>query len=83
MIFFVRPFKYANFHREYYPSCATSCNEYIRPLVFLSTLSFVLSPKLNLPSLLKLAKKYLFCGEHFLSDILFLCRKVASKQRQF
>ena len=24
IIFFVRPFKYANFHREYYPSCVTS-----------------------------------------------------------
>ena len=28
MIFFVRPLKYANFHREYYPSCVTSCNEF-------------------------------------------------------
>ena len=27
-IFFVRPLKYANFHREYYPSCVTSCNEF-------------------------------------------------------
>ena len=26
MIFFVRPLKYANFHRQYYPSCVTSCN---------------------------------------------------------
>ena len=24
IIFFVRPFKYAHFHREYYPSCVTS-----------------------------------------------------------
>ena len=28
IIFFVRPLKYANFHREYYPSCVTSCNEF-------------------------------------------------------
>ena len=25
------------FHREYYPSCVTSCNEFTRPAVFLST----------------------------------------------
>ena len=25
--FFVLPLKYANFHRDYYPSCVTSCNE--------------------------------------------------------
>ena len=25
MTFFVRPLKYANFHREYYTSCVTSC----------------------------------------------------------
>ena len=37
MIFFVRPLKYANFHREYYPSCVTSRKEYTRPTVFLST----------------------------------------------
>ena len=34
IIFFVRPLKYANFHREYYPSCVTSCNEYTWPPVF-------------------------------------------------
>ena len=65
MIFFVRPLKYANFHREYYPSCVTSCNEYTRPTVFLSTQSFVLSSKLNSLILLKLEKKYLFFGEYF------------------
>ena len=27
IIFFVQPLKYANFHREYYPSCVTSCND--------------------------------------------------------
>ena len=54
IIFFVRPLKYANFHREYYPSCVTSCNEYTRPSVFLSIQSFVLSSKLNPMSLLKL-----------------------------
>ena len=27
IIFFVRLLKYANYHREYYPSCVTSCNE--------------------------------------------------------
>ena len=37
MNFFVRPLKYANFHREYYPSCMTSCNECTRPTVFLLT----------------------------------------------
>ena len=35
--FFVRSFKYENFHREYYPSCVTSCNKYTWPPVFLST----------------------------------------------
>ena len=35
MIFFVRPLKYANYHREYYPSCVTSCNEYTWPPIFL------------------------------------------------
>ena len=65
MIIFVRPLKYADFHREYYPSCVTSCNEYTRPPVFLSTLSFVLSSKLSPLSLLKLAKKYLFFGGYF------------------
>ena len=35
--FFVRPLKYANFHREYYPSCVTSCNEFTWPPIFLST----------------------------------------------
>ena len=64
MIFFVGPLKYANFHREYYPSCVTSCNEYTRPPVFLSTQPFVLS-KFNPLSLLKLAKKYLFFGKYF------------------
>ena len=33
--FFVRPLKYANFHREYYPNCETSCNEFIQPPAFL------------------------------------------------
>ena len=28
IIFLFRPLKYANFHREYYPSCVTSCNEF-------------------------------------------------------
>ena len=28
MTFFVRPLKNANFRRDYYPSCATSCNKY-------------------------------------------------------
>ena len=37
MTFFVWLLKYANFHREYYPSCVTSCNEYTRPTVFLWT----------------------------------------------
>ena len=35
MTFLVRSLKYANFHREYYPSCVTSCNECTRPTVFL------------------------------------------------
>ena len=64
MIFFVWPLKYANFHREYYPSCMTSCNEFSWTPVFLSTYYFVLSSKLNPLSLLKLAKKYLFFGEY-------------------
>ena len=34
IIFFVRPLKYANFHREYYPSCVTSCHEYTWPRYF-------------------------------------------------
>ena len=34
IIFFVRPLKYANFHREYYPSCVTSCNECTGPAYF-------------------------------------------------
>ena len=34
MIFFVRPLKYAHFHREYYPSCVTSCNDSTWPLAF-------------------------------------------------
>ena len=38
----------------------TSCNEYTRPTVFLSTQSFVLSSKLNSLISLKLEKKYLF-----------------------
>ena len=33
--FFVRPLKYANFHREYYPRCVTSCIECTGPTVFL------------------------------------------------
>ena len=37
MPFFVRPLKYANFHREYYTSCVTSCNECTRPTVILLT----------------------------------------------
>ena len=37
IIFFVRLLKYANFHRECYPSCVTSCNECTRPTVFLLT----------------------------------------------
>ena len=37
MTFFVRPLKYANFQRDYYPSCATSCNNSTRPPAFLST----------------------------------------------
>ena len=65
MIFFVQPLKYAHFHREYYPSCVTSYNEYTRSTVFLSTQSFVLSSKLNPLTLLKLAKKYLVFGEYF------------------
>ena len=32
---FGKIFKYANFHREYYQSCVTSCNECTRPTVFL------------------------------------------------
>ena len=36
-LFFVRPLKYANFHREYYSSCVTSCNEFTWPPIFLST----------------------------------------------
>ena len=60
MIFFVQPLKYANFHREDYPSCVTSYNEYTWPSVFLSTYSFVLSSNINPLSLLKLAKKFFF-----------------------
>ena len=37
MTFLVRPLQYANFHREYYPSCVTSCHEFTLPPVFLST----------------------------------------------
>ena len=37
IIFFVRPLKYANFHRDYYPSYVTSCIECTRPTVFLWT----------------------------------------------
>ena len=37
IIVFVRPLKYANFHREYYPSCVTSCIECNKPTVFLWT----------------------------------------------
>ena len=55
----MRALKYANFHHEYYRSCVTSCNEFTRPPVFLSTYSFVLSSKLNPLSSLKLAKIYL------------------------
>ena len=65
IIFFVQPLKYANFHRGYYPSCVTSCNECTRPTVFLWTWSFVLPSKLKPLSLLKLAEKYLFFGEYF------------------
>ena len=42
LFFFVRPLKHANFHREYYPSCVTSCDEYTWPPVFLSTLFYLL-----------------------------------------
>ena len=37
MIFVFRPLIYENFHREYYPSSVTSCNEYTRPPIFLLT----------------------------------------------
>ena len=36
IIFFVRPLKYANFHREYHPSCVTSCNEFTWPQIVVS-----------------------------------------------
>ena len=65
MTFFVRPLKNANFHRKYYPSCVTSCNDSTWPPAFMSTLYLVLSSQLNPLSLLKLAKKYLFFGEYF------------------
>ena len=60
-----------------------SCNDCTRPTVYLCTESFVLSSKLNLSSLLKLAKRYLFFWWVFLSEILFLCRKVASNKDSF
>ena len=60
MTFFVRPLKYANFHREHYPSCVTSCIEYTWTPIFLSTKSFVLSSKINPLSLLKLASNIYF-----------------------
>ena len=63
--FLVRPLKYANFHCECYSSCVTSCNEYTRPPVFLTTLSSVVLSKLNPLSLLRLEKEYLFFGEYF------------------
>ena len=65
MTFFVRPLKYANFHREHYLTCATLCNDFTWPPAFLSTKYFVLSSKLNPLSLLKLAKKNFFFGEYF------------------
>ena len=49
-----------NFHREYYPSCVTSFNEYTWPPVFLLTESFLLSSKLNPLSLFKLQSNIYF-----------------------
>ena len=34
MTFLFRSLKYANFHRECYPSCVTSCNEYMNGLIY-------------------------------------------------
>ena len=73
--FSVRPLKYANFHREYSPSCVTSCNEFTWSPIFLSTISFVLSSELNPLSLLKLAKKYFFFGEYFCPTYFFYVEK--------
>ena len=61
MTFFVPPLKYANFHREYYPTC-------VIPLDLLhfcqhNTLFYHL--KINPLLLLKLAKKLFFFGEYF------------------
>ena len=39
MTFFARPLKHANFHREYYLSCVTSCDDCTRPTVFLTDMT--------------------------------------------
>ena len=82
MTFFVRPLRYANFHREYYPSCVSSCNDSTRLPAFLSTESFVLSSKLNPLSLLKLEKKWFFLVNIFVRHT-FSVSKSSIKQRQF
>ena len=81
MIFLVRPLKYANFHREYIPSCVTSRNVlYLRyfcqhnPLFY--HLNLILCHYWSW-------QRHIFFWWIFLSDILFLCRKVALRQRQF
>ena len=72
--FLVRPLKYANFHCECYSSCVTSCNEYTRPPVFLTTLSSVVLSKLNPLSLLKLEKEYLFLVNIFVRHTFFMSK---------
>ena len=75
IIFFVRLLKYANFHREYYPSCVTSG-------ISVNLIhSFII--KTWSPVIIEAGKVIFIFWWIFLSDILFLCRIVASKQRQF
>ena len=74
----MRPLKYANFHREYYPSCVSSCNEYtwndLRYFCQHNPLCAILSSKLNPLSLLKLEKEYLLFGEYFVRHTLSMSK---------
>ena len=83
MSFFVRPLKYASFPLNITRVVWPHVTNLLDLRYFWRHNPFVLSSNLSPWSLLKLAKKYLFFWWIFLSDILFLCRKVASKQRYF
>ena len=64
IIIFVRPLKYANFHRDYYPSCVASCNELLDLRYFCEYNP--LFYHLNLiPVVIEAGKEIYFFGEYF------------------